>query len=108
MISEDRKKEIQKQKDEYGHPIPEDSRKVLVAKRREGKTQELIDIAYSKIEEGKDVLWASQRPGIQRFTIDMFMRTNGIVTFEGTYNRSKSIIKFNNGAKLRFFTVDLS
>jgi hypothetical protein len=100
------KKRIQEEKKKYGREVPEDNRKVIVAKRREGKTQKLIDISYEKIEKGEDVLFVSHHSGIQRFTIDMFKETNGMHYFGGEYNARERRIKFNTGGSITFKTLE--
>jgi len=106
MISRKDRDDLQQRLKDRGVVIPEDNRKVLVAKRREGKTDELIKVAYRQLEEGKNVLWVSQRTQIQKFTIKMFLEADGMKYFKGIYNEVDRKVSFYNGASIIFKTIE--
>ena len=90
--------------------IKEDGRKILIGKRRSGKTLKLVNICLNKVQEGGSVLYAAPfMKGSFSWLITMFRdefrnRTYGVG--EVIYNAQERLLKFPNGSSIQFTSKD--
>jgi hypothetical protein len=90
--------------------IKEDHRKILIGKRRSGKTTKLINICLKKIQEGYSVLYTSSfMKDNSSWLIDMFrseFRNRSYGVGEVIYNAQERLLKFANGGTIKFTGKD--